>query len=86
GEIIKSGSALRLLKENVTTYKIVGKNLEISEVLKGTDAVFLNNSVLVSVKNLNISEVLQKLVEEGVEVTSCIPQTDLKALFGRERV
>lgn len=86
GEIIKSGSALGLLKENVTTYKIVGKNLEISEVLKGANAVFLNNSVLVSVKNLNISEVLQKLVEEGVEVTSCIPQTDLKALFGREQV
>jgi len=86
GEIIKSGSAMRLLKENVATYKIVGKNLELSEVLKDADAIFLNNSVLVSLKNINISEVLQKLVEEGVEVTSCIPQTDLKALFGRERV
>jgi len=86
GEIIKSGSALSLLKENVTTYKIGGKNLEISEVLKSVDAVFLNKSVLVSLKYLNISEVLQKLIEEGVEVTSCIPQTDLKALFGREQV
>lgn len=86
GEIIKSGSAIRLLKENVTTYKIVGKNLESSEVLKSVDAVFLNKSVLVSLKYLNISEVLQRLIEEGVEVTSCIPQTDLKALFGREQV
>lgn len=86
GEIIKSGSAISLLKENVTTYKIGGKNLKISEVLKSVDAVFLNKSVLVSLKYLNISEVLQRLIEEGVEVTSCIPQTDLKALFGREQV
>ncbi|WP_297691525.1 ABC transporter ATP-binding protein [uncultured Eudoraea sp.] len=86
GEIIKSGSANSLLKENVTTYKIVGKNLEISEVLKSTEVVYLKNAVFVSLKNSNISEVLQKMIEEGVEVTSCIPQTDFKALFGRERV
>ncbi|WP_019669592.1 ABC transporter ATP-binding protein [Eudoraea adriatica] len=86
GEIIKSGSAARLLKENVTTFKISGKNLEMSEVLKNADAVFMNKSVLVSPKDSTISEVLQRLIEEGVEVTSCIPQTDLKALFGREGV
>jgi len=86
GEIIKSGSAAELLKENVTTFKIVGKNLELSEVLKSVDAVFLNKSVLVSPKKTNISEVLQRLIEEGMEVTSCIPQTDLKALFGKEQV
>jgi ABC-2 type transport system ATP-binding protein len=86
GEIIKSGSAARLLKENVTTFKISGKNLEMSEVLKNVDAVFMNKSVLVSPKESTISEVLQRLIEEGVEVTSCIPQTDLKALFGREGV
>ena len=86
GEIIKSGSAARLLKENVTTFKISGKNLEMSEVLKSVDAVFMNKSVLVSPKGATISEVLQRLIEEGVEVTSCIPQTDLKALFGREGV
>lgn len=86
GEIIKSGSAARLLKENVTTFKISGKNLETSEVLKNADAVFMNKSVLVSPKESTISEVLQRLIEEGVEVTSCIPQTDLKALFGREGV
>ncbi len=86
GEIIKSGSAARLLKENVTTFKISGKNLEMSEVLKSVDAVFMNKSVLVSPKESTISEVLQRLIKEGVEVTSCIPQTDLKALFGREGV
>ena len=86
GEIIKSGSAARLLKENVTTFKISGKNLEMSEALKNADAVFMNKSVLVSPKESTISEVLQRLIEEGVEVTSCIPQTDLKALFGREGV
>ena len=86
GEIIKSGPVAQLLNENVSTYKITGKNLEMSEVLKSIDAVFLNKSVLVSPKNSKISEVLQRLIEEGVEVTSCIQQTDLKALFGRERV
>lgn len=86
GEIIKSGPVAQLLRENVTTYKITGKNLEVSEVLKGVDTVFLDKSVLVSPKESTISEVLQRLVEEGVVVTSCVPQTDLKALFGRERV
>ncbi len=86
GEIIKSGSAVQLLKESVTTFKITGKNLELSEVLKSEDAIFLNKSVLVSPKRASISEILQKLIEEGMEVTTCIPQTDLKALFGREQV
>ncbi|UCD61774.1 MAG: ABC transporter ATP-binding protein [Flavobacteriaceae bacterium] len=86
GEIIKSGPAAQLLRENVATYKITGKNLEVSDVLKRVDTVFLDNSVLVSPKEATISEVLQRLVEEGVVVTSCIPQTDLKALFGREPV
>ncbi len=49
-------------------------------------AVFLNKSALVSPKSMSISEVLHKLAEEGVEITACIPQTDLKALFGRESV
>ncbi|MGB5204327.1 ATP-binding cassette domain-containing protein [Eudoraea sp.] len=86
GEIIKSGSTTQLIKENVTTFKISGKNLEMSEVLKGVSAVFLNKSALVSPKSMSISEVLHKLAEEGVEITACIPQTDLKALFGREPV
>ncbi|MGB5607594.1 ATP-binding cassette domain-containing protein [Eudoraea sp.] len=86
GEIIKSGSTTQLIKENVTTFKISGKNLEMSEVLKGVSAVFLNKSALVSPKSMSISEVLHKLAEEGVEITTCIPQTDLKALFGREPV
>lgn len=86
GEIIKSGSTAQLIKENVTTFKITGKNLEMSEVLKDVGAVFLNKSVLVSPKSLSISEVLHKLMVEGMEITTCIPQTDLKALFGREQV
>ncbi|WP_299162786.1 ABC transporter ATP-binding protein [uncultured Eudoraea sp.] len=86
GEIIKSGSTAQLIKENVTTFKISGKNLEMSEVLKDVSAVFLNKSALVSPKSMSISEVLHKLMKEGIEITACIPQTDLKALFGREPV
>ncbi len=84
GEIIKSGAAAQLLEESVTTYKIVGKNLERSEVMKKVNAVILDKSALVSSKNIGISEVLKELIEEGMEVSSCIPQTDLKALFGPE--
>jgi ABC-2 type transport system ATP-binding protein len=84
GEIIKSGAAAQLLEESVTTYKIVGKNLESSEVMKKVKAVVLDKSALVSSKNIEITRVLKELIEEGVEVTSCVPQTDLKTLFGPE--
>ncbi len=84
GEIIKYGAAVQLLEESVTTYKIVGKNLEKSEVMKKCNAVILNQSALVSSKSIHISKVLKELIEEGMEVSSCIPQADLKALFGPE--
>jgi ABC-2 type transport system ATP-binding protein len=86
GEIIKKGPSAELLNKSVTTYKIVGNNLEMSEVLKSTNAIFSNKSALVSPKTISISEILQKLIEEGQEVTACIPQTDLKALFGGEKI
>ena len=57
-----------------------------SEVLKSINAIFSNKSAFVSPKTISISEILQKLIEEGQEVTACIPQTDLKALFGGEKI
>jgi len=86
GEIIKKGPSAELLNENVTTYKIVGNNLEMSEVLQSINAVFSNNSAFVSPETISISKILQKLIEEGQEVTACIPQTDLKALFGGRKI
>ena len=86
GEIIKKGPAEELLNDRVTTYKIVGNNLEMSEVLQSINAIFSKKSAFVSPKMISISEILQRLIEEGQEVTACIPQTDLKALFGGEKI
>ncbi|MGB5428625.1 ABC transporter ATP-binding protein [Eudoraea sp.] len=86
GKIIKKGASSELLNESISAYKIVGNNLEMSEVLQSINAIFLNKSAFVSPETISISEVLQKLIEEGREVTACIPQTDLKALFGGEKI
>jgi len=86
GEIIKKGPTAELLNESVTTYKIVGNNLEMSEVLQNINAIFSNKSVFVSPETMSITAILQKLIEEGQEVTACIPQTDLKALFGGGKI
>ncbi len=52
GEIIKKGPSAELLNESVTTYKIVGNNLEMSEVLQSINAIFLNKSAFVSPKTI----------------------------------
>lgn len=84
GAIIKSGPTSELLKENVISYKILGMNLETSETLKDLGAIFLNEAALVSTKDQSITTILRKLMEEGMKISACIPQTDLKSLFGKE--
>lgn len=86
GQIIKSGPTTELLEENVTGYKIVGENLQTSETLKTLGAIFLNKAVLVSTKDQNITTILYNLMEEGMKISACIPQTDLKSLFGKEEL
>jgi len=54
--------------------------------LQNINAIFSNKSVFVSPETMSITEILQKLIEEGQEVTACIPQTDLKALFGGGKI
>ena len=85
GEIVRSGPAHEILQAAARGYLIYGSGLEGSAILKESGAQFRRGSALIRTTETPIDGVLKSLTqEEGVSISGCIPQTDLRALFERE--
>lgn len=85
GEIVRKGPAREILQAAARGYLIYGSGLEDSSILKEFGAVLRQGSALLRTEDAPIDGILKKLTqEEGVSISGCIPQTDLRALFERE--
>ncbi len=84
GEIKREGPAREILQAAATRYLLYGTGLETSRVLPELRPEFRKGSVLITPGETPVSQVLSALMEEGTEVTACIPHTDLATLFEKQ--
>jgi len=81
GEIIKSGTTKDIINESTIAYNISAANISTSEVLKSYDVTIKNHQATVIVAFEDISELLQKLHNENIAITSCTPEVNMNKLF-----
>lgn len=81
GEIIKSGSTSDIINQSTIAYNISAENISSSLILKDYGAVINNNLATVNVSYNDVSELLYKLQEEKINITSCTPEVDMNKLF-----
>ena len=64
-------------------YNIIGTNMLSSSVLKTYDATINNNNnqATVNISSKNISELIQKLHQENINITSFSPEISMNKLF-----
>ncbi len=84
GCITREGPAREILQAAATRYLLYGMGLETSRILPELRPEFRKGSVLITPGETPVSQVLSALMEEGTEVTACIPHTDLATLFERQ--
>ena len=85
GEIIREGAAQSVLQAAARGYLLYGEGLEDSRVLSDLKVEHRKGSALLFPETTPIAEVLNNLAQEdGVRLTGCIPQTDLRTLFEKE--
>ena len=85
GEIIREGAAQSVLQAAARGYLLYGQGLADSRVLSPLEVEYRKGSALLFPQTTPISEILKKLTQEdGVHLTGCIPQTDLRTLFEKE--
>lgn len=81
GRITTKGPTMKVLRNATSTYLIYGSNLRDSKRLHEFGAVFKGDSALVRTRSEGIEVLLKHLIEEGIFISACIPQTDLEVLF-----
>lgn len=85
GEIIREGPAQKVLQAAARGYLLYGEGLKGSRVLAPLKVSYRGGSVLLFPEDRPIGDILKNLTkEDGVTLTGCIPQTDLRTLFEKE--
>lgn len=81
GALINKGETQDIINQNTDTFSVCGLNLSSSKLLKKYNLNENNNCITIKIGDENISDILQKLHEEGVTITSCIPEINMDKLF-----
>ena len=82
GKIIKTGTTSNIINQSTMAYNIIGTNMLSSSVLKTYDATINNNNqATVNISSKNISELIQKLHQENINITSFSPEISMNKLF-----
>ena len=82
GEIVREGPTREILQQAARSYVIYGTGLESSAALAKADIEQRTGSIVLHLEEDSIHTILQRLsAEPGVDLTACVPQTNLTALF-----
>ena len=81
GKIIHSGTTQELINKSTIAFNITATNISSSSILKTYNASFKNNQVTVKVDPNKISELIQELHNENINITSCVPEISMNKLF-----
>jgi len=81
GKIIHSGTTQELINASTVAFTITATNISSSSILKAHHASFKNNQATVKIEPDKISELLQALYSEKINITSCVPEISMNKLF-----
>lgn len=81
GKIIKTGTTLNIINQSTIAYTLTGTNFIKSSILKTYDATIQNNQATVKISSENISDLIQKLHQENINITSFSPEISMNKLF-----
>jgi len=81
GKIIQSGTTQELLNKCTTAYVITASNIISSSILNTYNVTFKNDQATVIIQPGKISELLQILHSEHINITSCVPEISMNKLF-----
>jgi ABC-2 type transport system ATP-binding protein len=81
GEIIKSGTTKDIINQSTIAYNITALNISKSLILKNYDTSIINNQATVKISYEEISELIRKLTNENINITSCVPEVNMTKLF-----
>lgn len=84
GTIVKHDKAKKIIRRASTSYLIHGNSLENSSILKKLEAEIRTDSALVAPGDISIGRLIDELVAEGISISACLPQPNLKTLFENE--
>lgn len=84
GSIVKHDKAKKIIRRASTSYLIHGNSLENSSILKKLEAEIRTDSALVAPGDISIGRLIDELVAEGISISACLPQPNLKTLFENE--
>jgi ABC-2 type transport system ATP-binding protein len=81
GEIIKSGTTKDIISQSTVAYSISAANISSSLALKNYETIIKNNQATVKISFEDISELIYKLHQENIHITSCTPEVNMNKLF-----
>lgn len=81
GIIVRSGATRDIINQSTIVYNISATNISTSEALKSYKAEIQERFALVEIAPEHISNLMQKLLSEGIKITSCAPEINMNKLF-----
>ena len=84
GKLVNQGETTRLFNHSISRYKIKGNGVE-QVKNKLFKIIFAEkNSIDIECKATEISKILENLIQQGYQITACIPQVTLNELLSQQ--
>lgn len=81
GEILQHGPTQEILSKCVKSYTLCGKELQNASFLAKYSVAAYSNCITIPASATEISDIIFKLSEQGIAITSCTPELDVEQLF-----
>ncbi|MFY9463695.1 MAG: ABC transporter ATP-binding protein [Sediminibacterium sp.] len=81
GRMVNQGPAQELITNNTTTYTICADNIENSLALKAYETRFKGSCAHIHITADRVPELIFQLHEEGIYISSCVPELNMEKLF-----
>lgn len=85
GEIVQTGATDAILAACTKSYTICGKDLHKASFFKKDDVISNGNCLTIRATSNDISEIIFRLSEQQIAISSCRPVLDLQQLFNPEQ-
>jgi ABC-2 type transport system ATP-binding protein len=81
GEILQHGPTQDILSKCVKSYTLCGNGLQKASFLEEYSVAAHSNCITIPASATEISNIIFKLSEQGIAITSCTPELDVEQLF-----
>ncbi|WP_335967152.1 ABC transporter ATP-binding protein [Galbibacter sp. PAP.153] len=81
GAIVGYGETQTLIAKNTALYTLYASGIYQSKIIKKYASEVKKNSAQIKISQEEIPQILQQLNEEGIFITSCVPEIDFDQLF-----